>query len=427
MTSNRLFFNRRALLAGIGALGITPAMSACTTTTSRDAVQIRGIDRLPMTQDVLNRFVSQGRLPGLVVGVQLPDGNMAFVQAGTVDFGSYDRVDKDSLFRIYSMTKLITGAAAALLFEDGKITLDQPVADFIPEFADIKVATNPARNLNARPADQVMTIRHLLTHTSGLGYAHTGSNAVQRAYAREGIFMAASKQDGAPPASLDELVLRLSAIPLLFEPGTRYEYGMSIDVLALVIERASGMPYAEFVQTRILDPLDMNDTIWRLREGDEGRLAALYNYGENGRGQREPVAGTSASDLSKPVPIPFAGSGLLSSASDYLNFLAMLQNDGRLGRRRIMKTETAQLMRSDILPEGLEAAGGGHGFGGWVAREDHKRAGEFGWSGNASTQAWIDPNHDFAAVLMMQALPYRSVNVLNELRPAIDADLGITR
>ena len=427
MTSNRLFFNRRALLIGAGFMGAMPVLASCATTTAGSGSQIRGIDRLPMTQDVLNRYVSQGRLPGLVVGVQLPEGGMAFVQAGTLDFGSYQRVDRDSLFRIYSMTKLITGAAAALLIEDGKITLDQPVSDFIPEFATLKVATNPARNLNAKPAEQVMTIRHLLTHTSGLGYAHTGNNAVQRAYGREGIFMANSVQGSTLPASLDELVVRLADIPLLFEPGTRYEYGMSIDVLAVVIERASGMPYTEFVQSRILDPLRMDDTVWQLGADDANRLAALYNYGATGRGQREIVAGTSAKDLQQPKPIPFAGSGLISSASDYLDFLSMLLNDGSLGRRRIMQPQTAQLLRSDILPADLEAAGGGHGFGGWVARPDHKRAGEFGWSGNASTQAWIDPAHNFAAVLMMQALPYRSVNVLSDLRPALDADLGISR
>lgn len=426
MKPDRTIFSRRTLLVGAAATGILPLVASCATSAGAAGEQIRGLDRLPMTQDVLNSFVSRSKLPGLCVGVQLPEGGKAFVQAGTLDFGSFTRVDRDTMFRIYSMTKLITGAAAAILMEEGKIALDQPVSDFIPEFANLKVATNPARNLNARPAQQVMTVRHLLTHTSGLGYAHTGTNAVQRAYRQQGIFMTASVSGGTLPASLDDLVVRLAGIPLLFEPGTRYEYGMSIDVLATVIERASGMAYADFVQQRILNPLAMQDTVWRLREGDEARLAALYDYGQNGM-SRQPVAGTSAADLAKPVPIPFAGSGLLSTASDYLDFLAMLLADGAAGRRRIMKPETAQLMRSDILPEGLAANSGGHGFGGWVAREGHKRAGEFGWSGNASTQAWIDPNHNFAAVLMMQALPYRSIDVLTPLRAAIDADLRVTR
>lgn len=424
--SNRLFFNRRALIMGATAAGIAPVLTGCASSFAGNDSPIRGVDRLPLTQDVLNRYVSQQRLPGLCVGVSLPEGGQIFVQAGTIDFGSFQRVDRDTLFRIYSMTKLVTGAAAAILVEEGKIALDQPVSDFIPEFADLKVARNPARNLNARPATKIMTIRHLLTHTSGFGYAHTGNNAVQRAYRQQGIFMATSERGGTLPASLDELVERLADIPLLFEPGTRYEYGISIDVLAAVIERASGMTYADFVQQRILGPLSMQDTVWRLREGDEERLAAIYTYTENSS-VRQPVPAASAENLSKPVPIPFAGSGLLSTASDYLDFLTMLLNDGSLGRRRIMKPETAQLMRSDILPADIEAAGSGHGFGGWVAREGHKRAGEFGWSGNASTQAWIDPAHNFAAVLMMQALPYRSVNVLNDLRPALDADLGISR
>jgi len=420
-------FNRRHLLLGAGALTLPFSISACQSAGNAGLSSIRGIDRLPMTQDVLNRFVSQTRLPGLCVGVQLPEGGQAFVQAGTLDFGSFTRVDRDTIFRIYSMTKLITGAAAAILIEEGKISLDQPVAEIIPEFAELKVARNPARNLNARPAQKTMTIRHLLTHTAGFTYAHTGNNAVQRAYASNGIFMATSASGRAQPETYDELIKRLADIPLMFEPGTRYEYGISIDVLAVVIERASGMAYADFVQRRILSPLDMSDTVWRLRDGDAERLAAIYNYGTNGRGPRQAVAAASAEALSRPVPLPFAGSGLLSTASDYLDFLAVLLNDGALGRRRIMTPETAQLMRSDILDSEIEAASGGHGFGGWVAREGHKRAGEFGWSGTASTQAWIDPAYNFAAVLMMQALPYRSVNVLSELRPAIDADLGISR
>ena len=427
MVAEHPHFNRRRLLAGAGALTLGTGLASCQNTGKQEIFEIPGINRLPMTQDVLNRYVSQSRLPGLCVGVQLPEGGKTFLQAGTLDFGSFTRVDRDSVFRIYSMTKLVTGAAAALLIEDGKLSLDQPVAELVPEFEALKVATNPARNLNARAAQKTMTVRHLLTHTAGFTYAHTGNNAVQRAYASNGIFMATSARGTTPPASYDELIARLADIPLLFEPGTKYEYGISIDVLAVVIERASGVPFQEFVQRRLLDPLSMQDTVWRLRDGDEARLAAIYNYGENGRGARQAVPGTSAADLMKPVPFAFAGSGLLSTASDYIDFLGMLLNDGAAGRRRIMKPETAQLMCSDILPADLTANGGGHGFGGWVAREDHKRAGEFGWSGNASTQAWIDPAHNFAAVLMMQALPYRSVNVLGDLRTALDADLGISR
>ena len=428
MIIERPHFDRRALLFGMGALSLPLGLSACASVGSSAEATPLGLDRLPLTQDVLNRFVAAGRLPGLAVGVALPEGGKAFVQAGTLDFGNFTRADRDTLFRIYSMTKLITGAAAAILMEEGRFGLDTPVADLIPEFASLKVATNPARGLAGRPAVNTMTIRHLLTHTAGFTYAHTGNNAIQREYAKQGAFMATSSRGDAPPhASYDELITRLADIPLMFEPGTKYEYGISIDVLAVVIERAAGIPFGAFVQRRILDPLAMQDTVWRLREGDAQRLAALYNYGSNGTGPRQPVPNTSAADLSRPVPIPFAGSGLLSTASDYIDFLTMLLNDGAGGRRWIMKPETARLLRSDILPEGLTANGGGHGFGGWVARVGHKRAGEFGWSGNASTQAWIDPAHNFAAVLMMQALPYRSVNVLDELRPVLDADLGISR
>lgn len=427
MVAEQIDTKRRRTLMGAIALTVTPLISACQTTVNTSHYGTGSASRLPQTQSVLDAYVADGRLPGLCVGVKLPDGDNAFLQAGTLDFGSSSRVDRHSLFRIYSMTKLITGAAAALLIEDGRLSLDQPVADFIPEFANLSVAIDPAQGLASVPVRNGMTVRHLLTHSSGLGYAHTGTTAVQAAYAAQGIFMATSAQGQSLPASYDELVQRLASIPLLFEPGARYEYGMSIDVLAIVIQRASGQPFEQFVQQRILAPLSMPDTVWRLRAADAGRLAALYNYGSDGRGPPVAVPGTSAQDLSRPIAFPFAGSGLLSSAADYLNFLGMLLNDGASLNQRIMQPRTAQLMRSDILPAQLTANGGGHGFGGWVARSGHKRAGEFGWSGNASTQAWIDPANRFATVLMMQALPYRSIDVLTPLRAAIDADLGITR
>ncbi|RZJ37170.1 MAG: class A beta-lactamase-related serine hydrolase, partial [Brevundimonas sp.] len=166
MDRNRFTASRRTLLLGAGALGL----SGCGTLDfgGGAAPTIRGLDRLPRTQTVLNRFVIERKLPGVSVGVRTPDGDDLFLQAGTLGYGSFDRVTPDSLFRIFSMTKPITGAAAALLIEDGKLTLDTPVADIVPEFANLKVAANPDRGLDGRAARNPMLIRHLLTHTSGL-------------------------------------------------------------------------------------------------------------------------------------------------------------------------------------------------------------------------------------------------------------------
>ena len=423
MTSKRPIFNRRGLIAGAGALGLAPVLSACVTDGIASAPPpIRGIDRLPMTQDVLNSFVAQGRLPGLSVGVQLPEGGKAFVRAGTVDFGSFDRIDHNSLFRIYSMTKLITGAATALLIENGQVSLDQPISDFLPQFATPEVFVRKQRHLITEPAKTPITVRHLLTHTAGFMGNQPNNSPLEPLYAERGLLL--TDRASQRPENLDQMVERLAQIPLQTQPGTKYEYGPSIDVLGAVIEKASGVPLPVYIQRNILDPLGMADTVWQLKPENAPRLAALYTYANN---RRTPVEAASAEALMRPVSLYLGGSGLLSSASDYLQFLAMLLAEGQNGRRRILKPETARLIRSDILPAGLEANSGGHGFGGWVAREGHKRAGEFGWSGNASTQGWIDPSHRFAAVLMMQALPYRSIDVLTPLRAAIDADLGISR
>ncbi|MGQ3040654.1 MAG: serine hydrolase domain-containing protein [Brevundimonas sp.] len=430
MDRNRLITDRRTLLVGAGLFGLAGCAS---TGGSMPMPEVRGLERLPMTQGVLNRYVTERRLPGVAVGVRAPDGSDIFIQAGTLDFNVYNRVSADSLFRIYSMTKPVTGTAAALLIEDGRLTLDQPVADFIPEFASLKVLPGgEGRLTDARPAQNIMTIRHLLTHTSGLTYNIVGDGPVQRAYRRNGILpftgdLGAGEGDGPKVRDLDEMAARLADIPLIAEPGTAYNYSVSLDALGLVIQRASGMSFPDFVQRRILNPVGMDDTVWRLRPGDADRLMQIYAFGRNSDNPPVVPPGASAEAYSAPVTLYAGGAGLVSSTRDYLDFLSMLLNDGRSGRVRVMRPETARLIRSDILPEGLTALNGGYGFGGWVARPGHRRQGEYGWSGAAGTQGWIDPERNFAATMMIQAMPYGAVDIISEVRPAIDADLGIVR
>ena len=428
MDGNRLTASRRSLLLGAGALGLSGGLGGCATFGGGEsAPTIRGLDRLPRAQTVLNRFVIERKLPGVSVGVRTPDGDDVFIQAGVLEFNSYDRVTPDSLFRIFSMTKPITGTAAALLIEDGRLTLDTPVADIIPEFANLKVATNPAESLAARPARNPMLVRHLLTHTAGLSYSIMGDGPIPRAYREAGITPAEPRGDAPQVRDLDEMVAKLTDIPLIAEPGTTYSYSVSLDVLGLVIQRVSGVAFPDFLQRRIFNPVGMRDTGFRLRDGDAARLMQVYAYSRDRAAPPTVVAGLSAEAYSQPITLYSGGGGLLSTTRDYLDFLSMLLNDGRAGRVRVMKPETARLIRSDILPADLTAEGSGYGFGGWVARPGHPRQGEFGWSGAAGTQGWIDPEKGFAATLMIQAMPYRVVDILSELRPALDADLGITR
>lgn len=418
MDQHRLITDRRSLLLGAGALGLAGCAGL-----GRSSVS--GAARFPATQAVLDLYVAEAKLPGATVGLRLPDGSDVFLQAGTQDYGSSPAMNRDTLFRIYSMTKPITGAAAALLIEDGRLALDQPVTDFVPEFARLMVATDPANSLDARPARNVMTVRHLLTHTSGLTYTIMGDGAVEKAYRRAGIFpftgdLGGSPEDGPQVRDLDEMVRRLGEIPLVFEPGSSMNYSVSLDVLGLVIQRASGMPFPTFVQRRLLDPIGMDDTVWRLRSGDARRLAEVHSYSDAGR-RVETTA--SAAAYSAPITLFAGGAGLVSSTEDYLAFLSTLLDGGRAGRVRVMRPETAAMIHSDILPTGVEFESG-YGFGGSVMRPGSPRAGEYGWSGAAGTTGWMDPNRHYAGVIMAQFFPYGAVRIVRDARAAIAQDLA---
>ncbi len=380
--------------------------------------------RYPATQAVLDGWIAAGKVPGATVGLRQSDGMIAYLQAGRLDHDPAARtVDRDSLFRIYSMTKPITGAAAALLIEDGRLTLDTPVADFVPELARVQVAVTPMRNLDARAPTTVMTVRHLLTHTAGFIYHFYGDLPIAAAYRRAGIFpvtgfnLSTDPLDGPQVRDLDEMARRLGEIPLLADPGTAYNYSLSLDVLGLVIQRASGMAFPDFVQRRLFDPIGMDDTIWHLRPGDSARFSALYDYADGGRIARDDPRN---SDYAKPVTLFAGGAGLISSTRDYLAFLTTILDGGRAGRVRVMRPETAKLIRTDILPAAVpEEDGQGYGFGGYVNRT----TGEFGWSGAAGTQAWLDPTAGTAVTVMLQRFN-QSIDVGGDIRRALAADAG---
>ena len=420
MGTNGFITDRRTLLLGAGVLGL----SGCAATPRAPEAS-----RFPQVQAVLDRYVADGRLPGATVGLRLPDGDKVWLQAGTQDYGPSPAMNRDTLFRIYSMTKPVTGAAAALLIEDGRLTLDQPVTDFIPEFARLTVAIDPATGLDARPAQNIMTVRHLLTHTAGLTYNIMGDGPVQRAYRRAGIFpftgdLGASDGDGPRVHDLDEMVRRLGEIPLMFEPGTDWHYSVSLDVMGLVIQRASGMSFPDFLQRRLFDPIGMDDTMWRLGRGDAGRLAAVYDYAGEGR---VPAAGASMEAYSAPVTLFAGGAGLISSTYDYLAFMTTVLDGGRAGRVRVMAPETARLIRTNILPEGLKptwAPDDGFGFGGVVVNATKPNAGAYGWSGAAGTNAWLDPTNNLAGVIMLQHFN-AEIGLVDEVRAAVRSEMGV--
>lgn len=416
LTQTRMMFSRRGLLIGAGALAAAGMTGAAAARPGRSAQAFAGLQRM------LDAWVAQERLPGAAVAIRRGDGQSVFLQAGRLDYDpSAAMVDHDTLFRIYSMTKPVTGVCAALLMEDGLLTLDTPVAEFVPEFANLTVAIDPAVGLDSRPATQTMTVRHLLTHTSGLTYHIMGENAVQMAYRRAGIFPVTGdnlwpKPDiDAPPAhDLDQMAQRLGQIPLVFEPGSAFEYSCSLDVLGLVIQRASGMPFADFMRRRLLEPAGMTSTKWTLANGDPARLMQLYDHGRQPRVLRDDRLD---SDWAKPVTLPAGGAGLLSTPKDYLAFLTLLLDGGRAGSVQVMKPETARLVMSNILPPGVPEESGQHfGFGGSV----DPTTGEYGWSGAAGTLAFADPTSRTAVAVMIQELG-RTISTNVETRAALAA------
>ena len=406
---------RRQFLAALGALAAAPALARSTA--------------WPKVQALLDRYVAEKKIAGASVALTSGGGPLAYLNAGTLALDSTVAANEDTLWRIYSMTKPVTGVAAALLIEDGKLKLDQPIADFFPAYADIQVAVDPSKSLDARPAKTPMTVRHLMTHTSGLSYFFYGKGPVPQAYRRNGLLgvagLPAEKDDGAPPASLAEFAERLATVPLISEPGTAYNYSVSLDLLGAVIERASGMPFDAFLRARLFGPLDMRSTAFRAL--DMNRFSTNYLVTPKGL----TLADSPARSVYAAYPkIPYGGAGLVSSARDYARFGLMLLGDGALGKVRVMAPETARLVRSDLLPAGVTAMedGSGYGAGGRVVTPTTKGAndsvGSYGWGGAAGTSFWIDPRRRTMVTLMTQFMPSEAYPIRRELRDAIRADRG---
>lgn len=418
--------HRRQFIAGLGALAAAPAIA-------RTA-------RWSNVQALLDRYVAEKKLAGAVAAMSFGNAPVSYVNAGTLALDSAARVDEHSLWRIYSMTKPVTGVAAALLIEDGKLELDQPLHEFLPAYREMRVAIDPAKGLDSRPATTPITVRHLLTHTSGLTYVISGKGPVQLEYARQGLYgfatpptpeaMAAtlglpSRNLGPQPSSLQDFADKLAKLPLIAEPGTVWHYSVGLDLLGAVIEKAAGQPYDAFLKARIFDPLDMRSTAFAA--ADARRLTSNYIITPKGLIVADPGP---RSLFLNPPPFPMGGAGLVSSARDYFRFGAMLRGDGALGTARVMKPATARLVRSDILPKGVRYTdGGGFGFGGRVVTADTKDAndglGGYGWGGAAGTVFALDPARRAVMVLMVQYMPSEGYPLRKEWRAAMKADVGV--
>lgn len=413
--------NRRQFLTGLASaamLPLAPGIAAAHT------------PQWTATRALMRRYIDASKLAGAIATIGRGTDEPIFVGEGGIALGEAAPVAPDTIWRIYSMTKPVTGMAAMMLIEDGKLKLDQNIADFLPGFANPTVLTEPDKSLAARPAARPITIRHLLTHTAGLGYTIVSKGPLRDALLKLGLAPIVSRPEpetglGTRPSSLAEFAERLSVLPLIADPGTVWSYSLGLDLLGRIIEIASGQPFDAFLKARIFDPLGMIDTGFTVPASKLDRLAT--NYMVDGNGLR-PIDYPGHSIFSVPPAFPFGGAGLVSTARDYDRFLTMMLGEGRLGGTQIMAKETARLAMSDILPEGVAKPNGwGYGAGGYVTIKDQpggQSIGTFGWAGAAGTIAWADRGRRTRGSWFVQYMPSQTYPLMSEVPEAVYKDIG---
>ncbi len=387
-------------------------------------IAVRETPALPALQTLFDGYVAAKKMPGIVAAIGQGDAPPAYAFAGAISLTpGAPKAGPDSLWRVYSMTKPITGMAAMMLVEDGTLKLDQPISDFFPGFKSMRVLTSPDTSLDSVPAKRAITVRMLLTHSAGLSYSISAKGPLQKETERLGIIPAAinaateAQLRGARPKSLQDFAARAAQLPLIAEPGTKWSYSIGLDVAAAVVEKASGMSFERFVQTRMFDPLKMRSSYWTVAASEVGRLADNYAFvGEN----MIPFDPARTSAYLQPPSFPYGGAGLVMSARDYDRFLHMLSNEGSLDGVRVMKPATVRLAMSNLLPAGVAFAGLGGGTGGDMAGAMGFGAGgsvylrdvpggaskgTYGWGGAAGTIAWVDPARKLRSTVMVNYFP----------------------
>ena len=401
-----------------------------------DAAEV-GLDpeRLARIDAHFARYVADGRLPGWLLTVRRY-GRLAHVaRAGSRDLEAGLPVTDDTLWRIYSMTKPVTSVAAMILYEEGRLALTDPVSAFIPSFGAVRVYTGGSdlRPVTA-PAVEPVRIWHLLTHTAGLTYGF------HRVHPVDALYRAAGFEWGTPAGlGLAQACDTWAGLPLLFQPGTEWNYSVATDVLGRVIEVASGQRLDEFLAARVLGPLGMTQTAFWAGPEAAPRLAALYTRGRDGAATRLDALGQAA--LARPAMIS-GGGGLVSTAADYDRFTQMLLQRagspaGELDGIRLLSPRTVGYMTRNHLPGGVdletfgrplyaESPFRGVGFGlGFAVVIDPLpgkvvcSAGEISWGGAASTTFWVDQDADLAVSFFTQLLPSSSYPIRPELRQLV--------
>ena len=400
-----------ALILAVGLLPISFAtlLAAELPTATPEEVGVSS-ERLERITEIGQSMVDEGQVAGIITQIARHGKIIHTDVIGARGLEDSRPLEEDALFRIYSMTKPITAVAAMMLYEEGKFHLRDPVSKFVPELKDLKVL----KDGRYVPAENEMTMHHLLTHTAGLSYGFSDDNPVDLAYRAAAAF---------ETPDLDAFAERLATLPLLYEPGFRWHYSVAVDVTGLVVERISGMSFDEFLRTRIFEPLDMHDTFFSVPEDKRDRFLPNHIWDQETNAMvvfESPGFDPGAPDLT----FFSGGGGLISTTRDYMRFSEMVRNGGELDGVRLLSPKTIDFMRQDHLPAtssevregtrpavafGQSASGFGFGLGFGVITDPRGIAvlgseGEYFWGGAAGTAFWIDPVEEIVVIAMIQLM-----------------------
>lgn len=375
----------------------------------------------------LEAFLSQGKVAGLSALVFEKGQERYFNAVGYADKEAKRKMSRETMVQIYSMTKPITGAALMKAYEQGLFELDDPLEKYLPEFAKMKVYQGVDENgeMILTEAQRSITVRDITRHTAGFPNRDNIPRLSE---------VMAEKDARNFNNTLSDMASKIASTPLWFEPGTQWEYGLCVDMQAYLLEKVTGVPYEQFVRENILDPLEMNETMYFVPENYRDRMAAVYQKTDEGGVERQNDSIAYRFSY-KNWPLTPGGFGLSSTIDDYLKFAKMLLNEGKHEEKTILKPETIQLMATNHLPDSIPLdkrswlpSKGQVGFGIDFAvrtaapqgpEENPGEVGEFFWDGALSTLFFVDPKNELIAILFVQLTPYDGIGLHHDFRQAI--------
>ncbi len=348
------------------------------------------VDTLELADQKMQAYIDEGKLPCISTLI-LIDGEVAHQGLfGLANIEEERPVDENTIYRMYSMSKPITAAALMILYDEGKFQLDDPIEKYIPEFEGVKVWVDGAEV----EQEMLFTIRHLLTHTAGFCYGWDPNAYV------DSLYKAAQGQGIWDSAALKDMIMFLTTVPLKNQPGSKYEYSVSIDVAGYLIEVLSGQTFDVFLEERIAGPLGMDDTGFEVPEKDHGRLAMIYSPDKES-GELVPVKDMT-NPVKEKVTVFSGGGGMVASIGDYARFGQMLLNGGELDGIRILEESTVELITTNQMHAPAHFEDIGYGLGGYANKEE----GRYGWSGAASTDFILDKKNNMVILCLTQYVPF---------------------